>query len=117
MKITKISEDTYPTLTNTSTVGNWYEAFIESLSTYRNSAIEAAYHNGYITDEEAVKLKEGGLVRRNEYTYIQVADSFDKITLYCNELTDDAVCTRIFKLSYMKDNGILIDELNTDIVN
>ncbi len=97
-----------------------YYKFIESLSIYKNKAIENAYIAGYITDEEATKLKEDGVVQRNECTSIQVFDSFDKVELVCLEHTViDKVCyfERIFKLLYMKDNGTLIDERNLDIVN
>lgn len=118
MNISIDSSNTYPTLT--SSPGIMYNAFIESLSFERNNAIEAVYHNGYITEDEAKQLKEDGYAKRNALTNIYIADTLDSITLYCLEHEDTNSFSNIntlFKLSYRKDNGILIDELNTDIAN
>jgi len=116
MKITTTSTDIYPTLTNTNT----YDAFMDSLSFERDNAIEAVYHNGYITEDEVKQLKEDGYANRNALTNIYIADALDSITLYCLEYEDADLVSNIntlFKLSYKKDNGILIDELNIDIAN
>jgi hypothetical protein len=95
---------------------NVYDQFISSLWFEKNNAINAVYDRGYITEDEAKQLKEEGFARRNEHTIIQLANSFDKITLCCNEFDDNDV-NIIFKFSYFKLNGYVVDELNTDIVN
>jgi hypothetical protein len=119
MKISINSSYTYPTSINTP--GILYNEFIASLSYNRNKAVEAAYHNGYITEDEAKQLKEEGYAKRNEYTNIYIYERSDKITLHCVEHEDNSYTTinTIFKLSYLETDGydLLIDELNTDIAN
>lgn len=149
MKITTTSEDTYPTLTNNALDGRYpiityssagnisnkstddyityvpangelYADFIGSLSLDKTRAINAAYDNGYITEEEVKQLKEEGHARRNDTTDITIYETYTKVEMLCLESTiedDLAHFETIFKLSYDKMSGFLVDEMNIDIAN
>lgn len=118
MKITNTNKDTYPTLTNTNILyTNIYDQFIDSLSFDKNDAIDAVHDQGYITEDEAAQLKKDGYAKRNAFTNIYIADTLDSITLYCLEHEDADSFSNIntlFKLSYFKINGFVVDELNNE---
>lgn len=108
------------TITYVPANGTLYDDFIGSLSYDKTMAINAAYDNGYLTEEEAKQLKEEGYARRNDTTNIMIYETYTKVEMLCLESTiedDLAHFETVFKLSYDKMSGFLVDEMNIDIAN
>lgn len=113
MKISTTSEDTYPTLTTTYTTlcNNAYDLFIDSLSYYKTRAINAAYDNGYLTEEEAKQLKEEGCTQRNDFSCITIDETSTTVEICCLETAFSHI-EILFSLSYDKTIGVITNIAN-----
>lgn len=101
MKISAISEKPYTTLCN-----NVYDDFIDSLSYYKTRAINAAYDNGYLTEDEAKQLKEEGYAQRNDFSSITIYETSTNVEIRCFEITLSHIDI-LFSLSYDKTTGVI----------
>lgn len=113
MKISITNEDTYPTLTTTYTTlcNNVYDDFIDSLSYYKTRAINAAYDNGYLTEEEAKQLKEEGHAQRNDFSCITIDETSTNVEIHCFENIFSHI-EILFSLSYDNTTGVITNIAN-----
>lgn len=108
MKISTTSEDTYPTITTYETV---YDDFIDSLSYYKTRAINAAYDNGYLTEDEAKQLKEEGYAQRNDFSSITIYETSTNVEIRCFEITFSHI-EIVLSLSYDNTTGVITNIAN-----
>lgn len=106
MKISAISEKPYTTLYN-----NVYDDFIDSLSYYKTRAINAAYDNGYLTEDEAKQLKEEGYAQRNDFSSITIDETSTNVEIRCFETTLSHIDI-LFSLSYDKTTSVITNIAN-----
>ncbi len=93
-------------------ITNGYYGIIEPSDKYRLEAVEEVYKRGYITRDEADNLISERYAKRNDCTTIFCVDEGTEIVIFCTESTSFLVSETLFKFSYDKASGKVIEEIN-----